>query len=156
MTKKAAKKITQKRVVDPTYAKSDEYQQVLSAIASEGKCPFCLQNFKYHKNDILKKEAGWLITKSSWPYENTKHHFLIINQTHKEKFCELTLADFQAVMILINWAIKKYEIKGGGLTFRFGQTKFTGATVCHLHFHLIVPEINPETNRAKTVSFPIG
>ena len=46
--------------------------------------------------------------------------------------------------------LKKYNIKGGVLALRFGDTAYTGATVCHLHFHLIVPK------KSQTVNFPIG
>ena len=52
--------------------------------------------------------------------------------------------------------IKKYKIKGGGLTLRFGEQNYTGATVLHLHFHLIVPKLKPKSKLAKIVNFPIG
>ena len=57
---------------------------------------------------------------------------------------------------LANFAIKKYKIKGGALAMRFGDTNYTGASVAHLHFHIISPKINKKTGRAKTVNFPIG
>ncbi|MBP7057414.1 hypothetical protein KBB08_02900, partial [Candidatus Gracilibacteria bacterium] len=69
---------------------------------------------------------------------------------------EVTDEDFHAVRTLGNWVIKKYNLKGGGLTFRFGDSIYTGATVRHLHMHLIVPTVNPETKQALPVSFPIG
>ena len=96
-----------------------------------------------------------MLTENSWPYPNTTHHFLIICDKHKEKFADLKLDDFAAVRYLVNWAGKKFSIKGGGLVIRFGDTNYTGATVCHLHFHLIVPELNKE-GVAITVPFPIG
>ena len=145
-----------KQVVDPTYAKSDEYKKVIATIAEQGDCPFCPENFKHHKKEILNTDGNWFITENSWPYDGTSHHLLLINTQHKEQFAELTPQDFQSVMNLVNWAIKKFELKGGGITLRFGETRLTGATVCHLHFHLIVPELDPQTNRGKTVNFPIG
>lgn len=144
------------RVVDPHNAKSEEYKQVINQIQNEGKCPFCPENFKYHKEPILKEEGDWLITKNSWPYVDTRHHFVAICRTHKEQFSDLTARDFADVSTLINWAIDEFNIPGGGIAMRFGDTKYTGATVCHLHMHLIVPEIDPETGRAKPVRFPIG
>ena len=80
---------------------------------------------------------------------------MIIGEKHKENFNELTESDFRSVKTLANWAIKKYKIKGGGLVIRFGNTDYTGATVCHLHFHLIYPK-STKDNMAKTVFFPIG
>lgn len=145
-----------KKVVDTRFAKTKDYRKTLEAIKAESKCPFCPENFIYHKKPILKKAGDWLITLSSWPYKNSKYHFLIIGLKHKEKFISLKLADFGSVMNLINWAEKKYKIKGGGLILRFGDTAYTGSTVCHLHFHLIIPQINKKTRQAKTVWFPVG
>ena len=140
-----------KKIVDPKNARSREYKEVIKTIVDKGQCPFCSDNFRYHKNPILKKSDGWIITESSWPYQNTQHHFIVLNlASHKENFSELTVNDFNYVRRLVNWATKKFRLQGGALAMRFGGTEWTGATVCHLHFHLIVPK------KGKTVSFPIG
>lgn len=146
-----------KKVVDPTYAKSEEYRQILESI-SQGRnnCPFCPKHFKYHKQPILKVAGDWLITRNSWPYKNAAEHFLLISKIHKETLTELSQADLQAVLELAKWAETEFKLPGGGLTLRFGDTVHTGATVCHLHFHLIVPKINKRTGRAHIVRFPIG
>jgi diadenosine tetraphosphate (Ap4A) HIT family hydrolase len=143
-------------VVDPHNAKSAEYKQVINQIQGEGKCPFCPENFKYHKEPILKEQGDWLITRNSWPYGDTEHHFIAICRTHKEQFSELTPQDFTDLSTLINWVTDEFDIPGGGFAMRFGDTRYTGATVVHLHAHLIVPQIDPETGRAKPVRFPIG
>ncbi len=139
-----------KRVVNPRFAKTAEYRKVIKSIEVEGKCPFCPENFKYHKHPILKRNRGWFITRCSWPYKNTDYHFLIISEKHRESLSFLASTDLFPVYRLANWAKIKFGIKGGALTVRFGDTDFTGATVCHLHFHLIVPK------RGKTVNFPVG
>ena len=142
------------KFVNPRFAKKGEYKEVISQIIKEGKCPFCPKNFKYHKNPILKIAGGWFITESSWPYKNSKHHFIIIGMKHKEKFRHLNKKDFSDIASLANWAIKKFKIKGGGLTLRFGETDYTGSSVAHLHFHLIVPKL--KKGKSMVVYFPIG
>lgn len=144
------RKKRKQKVVDPRFAKSEEYKGVIETIASEGKCPFCADNFKYHKNPILKKSKKWFITKCSWPYENTQRHFLIIGYEHKEKLSQMGENDWKEVGLLADWATSKFKLEGGALALRFGDTDYTGATVCHLHFHLITPQ------KSKTVNFPIG
>lgn len=146
-----------KKFVDKRFAKSADYGKVISEIESTSKCPFCKENFKYHKNPILKTEGEWLITKNSWPYENTEHHFILIGEKHKENFSELTIEDLSSVKKLIDWAVEEFKIPGGGLAIRFGDTGHTGSTVCHLHFHLIVPKKsdNPEKT-VEAVWFPFG
>lgn len=145
-----------KKVVDITYAKTEEYARILKQVIKEGKCPFCPENFKYHPQPILNKTENWFITQNTWPYQNARCHFLIIGKKHKENFNELSATDWKEIGELTNWAIKKYKITGGGLTMRFGDTRFSGSTVCHLHLHLISPELDKKTQRGKTVYFPIG
>lgn len=143
-----------KKFVNPRFARKGEYKEVIAVIIKEGKCPFCPENFKYHKNPILKKTKNWLITRSSWPYKNTREHLIIIGKKHKTNFKELTIADFKEVMSLANWANKKFKIAGGGLTLRFGDTNYTGSSVAHLHFHLITPKM--KNRKSIPVNFPIG
>ena len=145
-----------KRFVNLSNARKGEYQKIITKIALTGKCPFCKDNFKYHKEPIIKQKKDWLLTKASWPYKNIHCHFLILGEKHKENFSQLTKNDLITISYLTRWAIKKYQIKGGALAIRFGQTDYTGASVSHLHFHLISPEINKKTKRAKVVNFPIG
>lgn len=144
------------KFVNVKNARKGEYQKVIEQIAGTGKCPFCKENFKYHKKPIYSRKGSWFLTNNSWPYKNTKHHLVILGDKHKEEFSELTAKDFTAILYLINWAIKKWKIKGGALAMRFGNTDYTGASVSHLHFHIISPQINKKTKRANVVTFPIG
>ncbi|MBI4692285.1 MAG: HIT domain-containing protein [Candidatus Terrybacteria bacterium] len=140
-----------KKVVDIRFAiKRDGYREVIAEIEKKGKCPFCPDNFKYHKHPVLKKQGDWFITQISWPYKNNNFHFIIISKRHKEKISELLSNDMKNILSLAQWVAKKYKIKGGAIAMRFGKTDYTGATVCHLHAHLIAPKLG------KTVNFPIG
>ncbi len=134
-------------------ARKGEYKRVIEEIAKTGKCPFCKENFKYHKKPVLKQKGDWILTSVSWPYKNARCHFMILGGKHRENFSELARKDFDDVSYLTKWTIKKYKIKGGALAIRFGDTDFTGASVAHLHFHLISPKRDKKT---KTVEFPIG
>ena len=150
MREKKSKKI----LIDPRYAKGSKYTKVIKEIQNEGVCPFCPASFKWHTKPILKTEGNWFITENFNPYKNTQHHFLIIGKKHKELLSELTMLDLQAVWSLACWAIKKFQIEGGGIILRFGDTLYTGATIKHLHLHLIKPSI--KAGKVKPVFFPIG
>jgi len=145
-----------RKFVNLNFAKSKRYKDVLRVIEKTDKCPFCKENFKYHKKPILKREKNWFITENSWPYKNVQYHFLVISEKHKEDFIQLTPSDFREVSKLIKWIIEKYKIKGGALNLRFGEPVYTGSTVSHLHFHLIVPKVNKKTKKIKTVFFSVG
>jgi len=145
-----------KKVVNPRFTKGKgEYEKVINTIAFENKCPFCPDNFKYHKKPILNKEGSWFVTENSWPYKNAQYHFLIINTKHKESFAELTKKDWESLRILTAWVVKKYKLKGGAFALRFGDTDYTGASVCHIHAHIVYPKLN-KNKKTQTVIFPIG
>ena len=150
--------MTNTNLVDPANAGNAGYGNVINTILAKGVCPFCPENFHWHENPIIKQvPAGdnyWFITKNSWPYENSRHHFIIIGSAHITEMFELTSNDFSCVQILVKHVMEKYGISGGALMLRFGETLYTGATVVHLHFHFIVPKV--EDGKALPVWFPVG
>jgi diadenosine tetraphosphate (Ap4A) HIT family hydrolase len=143
-----------KRVVDPRFAKGSRYKKIIREIQKADVCPFCPENFRWHTKPILKRQGDWFITENFNPYKNAQYHFLAIKKTHKERLEELSVRDWKELSGLLAWTIKKYHLKGGGFAMRFGDTALTGATVCHIHAHLIVPKI--KKGNAETVWFPIG
>lgn len=140
--------------VDTRNAKSEDYRNVLKEIIKAGVCPFCPENFRWHTNPILHRNGLWLITKSFQPYPDSKHHLLMIGQVHKENLEELGPEDMTSILGLATWAKKRYQIPGGGITMRFGDGLYSGATVKHLHAHLIEPVV--KDNKVSPVYFPIG
>lgn len=144
------------KFVDPQNARSGDYQRDLNEIAASGVCPFCPENFRWHRKPILGRFGNWFITEANEPYPNAQWHFLIIGAKHKEHLRELDADDFINVQLLISLIIGEFQIRGFGLTLRSGETKCSGATIRHLHWHLIVPRVNPATGTANPVSFPIG
>lgn len=145
-----------KSFVQAQFAKSRDYRRVLATIEGTRHCPFCKENFKYHRQPILKRSGGWIATLNSWPYKGTRIHGLLIAEAHKERFEELAPKDFSAVSRLTRWLIRRYRIRGGGLLLRFGDPRYTGATVRHLHFQIIEPVRAARSGKVKTVYFPIG
>ena len=144
------------KVVNRDNARHGEYREVIEKIDGIGKCPFCPDNFIYHKKPILKRRGGWFLTENSWPYKDTSHHLIIIGKKHKENFSELTNKDFGDVASLAKWAIKKNRIQGGAFAMRFGNTGIAGSSVAHIHFHIISPQKNQKTQLYKKVAFTIG
>ena len=145
-----------KEIVEPKFARTKEYRNVLGIFKKAGNCPFCKDAFKTLKKPVLKKEKGWFVTTNTWPYKNTKYHFLIISEKHNENIADFKKSDFESVFKLIKWLVKKYKIKGGGVALRFGETAYSGSTVRHSHFHLISPRAKRGTKDSKTVIFSIG
>jgi diadenosine tetraphosphate (Ap4A) HIT family hydrolase len=126
----------------------------MGEIVAERVCPLC-PPLKWHTKPILEDDGKWFITENSHPYEAAQHHLLIIPKRHIELLSELETEDLESILALSNWATREFDIRGGGLTMRFGETLFTGATVKHLHAHLIVPKVDGD-RVVSPVYFPIG
>lgn len=148
------KKENQPPKVDPRNARDEKYKRVMGEILKEGVCPFCPETFKWHTKPILEHNGEWFITENFNPYKNTQFHFLIIGKEHKELLSDLSARDWESISSLISWAVENFKIEGGGITMRFGDTLFTGATIKHIHAHLIVPTV--KKGKALPVYFPIG
>jgi hypothetical protein len=128
---------------DPQNARFAEQRKVMEESEKSGECPFCWNYLeRYHLEPILKKGQFWLVTANHWPYEFTRHQFLLIYRDHAENIIEIDAAAGAELLELTTWLIKEYNIKGGGLSMRFGETQFSAASVKHLHAQLIEPDAN--------------
>ena len=124
-------------------ARYDDQRQVMEDIKSDGACPFDEENLaKYHTPPILRQGKYWTITANQWPYEHTRVHLLAIARQHVESIDELDSRAGEELFEHVRWAIKEFQIQFGGLTMRFGDVKHNGASVNHLHAHIIVPDKN--------------
>ena len=127
---------------DNTSFRSDStYRSVIDEIKKDGVCPFCPENFaKYHKNPILKEGAHWLLTNNMYPYGGTKRHVLILHKAHVETFTDVSPEACAEFKTLVDVFIKETGLPGGTLIMRFGDTRYTGASVRHLHANLVSPD----------------
>ena len=128
-------------------ARSDDQRGVLEQILAGGFCPFCPEHlFKHHTQPILRETTHWWFTRSRWPYACTKHHFLIICKQHIESLSDPPLMNDPTIMLeqmdLVAWAIECYNLVGGALFVRFGDPRFNGASVKHLHWHLLQANVD--------------
>ncbi len=126
---------------------SQAYRQVINQIKDDGVCPFCPDQLKkYHKNPILEEGAYWVVTSNMYPYKGAKHHLLLIHKEHVSSIEDLSAKAWTELHTLINKEIKKLRIPGGTFFMRFGDTQYTGATVTHLHCHIVSRDldINPD------------
>ena len=124
--------------INLAHGRPGKYSQLLEKISKAGVCPFCVKNLKlYHKKPILKKTNNWLLTTNQNPYQGLKSHWLLINNKHLTKLSDLKPADWLDLERLLKWLENKYTIPGGAFFIRFGDTNYTGASVTHLHAHLV-------------------
>ena len=120
-----------------TRARGD-YAARLAQIEASGDCPFCQENLgKYHPKPIIFANEHWLVTENAWPYEGTRHQFVLICRRHIEAAEHLPAGGWEALGEAHRRLVAEYRLDGGTLLLRSGQTDFTGASVAHLHAQLI-------------------
>lgn len=142
--------------IDKQYAKNPRYRRQLERFERAGTCPFCPEQFPLLRKPILHKAGQWFVVWNTHKYKNSRRHLLIVSRQHKESLQDLSPRDLADVIRLVRRLAKTYAIRGGGLFLRFGDTRFTGATVKHLHFHLVVPKLTQTRDKAEPVYVPIG
>ena len=116
----------------------DEYAQALAKIEEAGICPFCEEHLpKHHGKPILFRNAHWIVTENAWPYEGTRHQFVLIARDHIESAEVLSSEAWEALGSAYRRLVSDYQLEGATLLLRTGMTEYTGASVAHLHAQLI-------------------
>ena len=129
----------EKSFVDASEFHDDGQREVMKQIEKAGVCPFCRANLStYHREPVLWENAGWLITKNDYPYKGSRYHLLLICRRHVDDVLQLNSSDYLDLREAINWVIRRWRIKGGTFLWRFGDISYNGASVRHLHVHIIV------------------
>jgi ATP adenylyltransferase len=150
--------VTRKQRVDTKNAvvvKRSDYVHTLTEIVAGGFCPFCEEHlFKHHRRPLIYKSAHWLVTENSWPYKGSRFHILFIARTHIEKTEDLSSAMWADLQKLYKKIVREKKTKGATLFIRSGDTKITGASVNHLHAHLVVG--SPRTKSAEPITALVG
>lgn len=124
--------------VNPNLARSEEYKKTLEKIKSEGHCPFCWENLgKEHKKPILKKTKFWLVTENQFSYQKARVKLLIIFKEHTNSIFDMPSEAWDELRQIYRWITFVFDINGSTLFNRQGDTRYTGGTVMHLHFHVI-------------------
>ncbi|MBQ6450193.1 hypothetical protein IJJ08_04840 [bacterium] len=127
----------------------------MQACLDNCESPFLPQNLaKYHHLPVIKQGKYWYITKNQWPYDHTRQHYLIIANQYWTKLEHITPEAGAEALQLAQWLKDYLNIPGGALCIRFGDTNYSGATIDHLHWQFIVPDIEaPDYQR---VHFTVG
>lgn len=123
--------------VNEQNSKRGHYADVIKDIADKQVCPFCPEQLtNFHKNPI-RKYGHWIVTNNMYPYRPVKQHILLIHEQHIEHVRDLSNEAWIELHEVIKQEASERKMVGGAFMMRFGDTHFTGASVAHLHAHLV-------------------
>lgn len=133
--------------VNMRHVRTKEQQALFEKIQKAQVCSFC-EDFcrgkapTFHPLPVIRDLKYWVLTRCFPPFGKAKEHFLIVSKYLDEEGQHLMFPVFPPeawaeLGELIAWAINEYQLPGGAFFFRFGDTDYTGASVSHLHCHII-------------------
>jgi diadenosine tetraphosphate (Ap4A) HIT family hydrolase len=75
-----------------------------------------------------------------WPYEWTKNggqHLMLFLKTHAEEASQVPTGAWDEIGTVLSEMSRRLGIPGGALYVRFGDPAWTGATLRHVHAHVL-------------------
>ena len=113
-------------------------------LEAQGLCLFCPDGLARHsRQQILFQTRHWSVTPNAFPYPGTRLHLLLVPGQHAADLLDLDEAVRQDFWAALGAVRDRYELSYYGLGVRNGDCRFTGATVRHVHAHVLVGAADP-------------
>ena len=133
--------------VNMRHVRTEAQQSLYERIQGAKVCSFC-EDFcrgkepAFHPNPVILDMKYWVLTECFPKLEGAKEHFLVVSTflDQEEKhplFPTLPAEAWAEFGVLLQWTITRYQLPGGAFFFRFGDTDYTGASISHLHGHIV-------------------
>ena len=133
-------------------ARSDRQKNQYQSIAESGLCPFCPEHygtFAHQEPPIHESKHWYTIENKIGKYDYTLLHDVIITRRHVQFIDELSDEEWQDLKENMAYFRRVKKLGFGAVGMRFGDPVETGASVGHLHAHLVQPD--PEQTSAERV-----
>jgi diadenosine tetraphosphate (Ap4A) HIT family hydrolase len=121
-----------------------EQREIMESLAVTGECFLCSDTITriaalypdfattpIHEGDYL------FVKKNDFPYEGSVLHLLIVPKRHVTSVEDFLPEEFLELQDMIRWINITFNVQGASFFLRYGDTSFTGATLSHLHFHVV-------------------
>jgi len=109
-----------------------------------GICLFCPEHLASHpRQRILMSTEHWSVTPNEYPYAGTSLHLLLVPHQHAGDLLELSDEVRSDFWVALAATAKAHGVRHYGLGVRNGACQFTGATITHVHAHVLVGSEDP-------------
>lgn len=117
-------------------------------LEAAGICLFCPGDPREEipERTVVWESERWTVLPNDFPYKGTMLHLLVVPHRHVNDMLDLdeeSLSEFWDVLKVIR---ERFNLDHYGLGVRNGNCSFTGATIAHVHAHILVgdPAADPE------------
>jgi ATP adenylyltransferase len=122
----------------------------MQRLDADGICLFCPEGLRWQADQgrpgVLWETKHWIVRPNEFPYSGTQLHLLLIPRDHVGDVLDLGAAAQADFWTALGWVRDRYQLTYYGLGMRNGDCRYTGATIRHVHAHVLVgdPTTEPE------------
>lgn len=138
--------------------RTQEQLENMLRLEAAGSCLFCPEHLG---NDpaqrVVYRSALWTVTPNAYPYRGTRLHLLLVPDEHVTDLLDLSDAAKADMWTVLAWIRSEYGLAFHSLLARNGACEFTGATIRHVHMHVVQGDVDDphhEPVRTKLSSRP--
>lgn len=121
------------------HARTPEQLAEMRRLDAAGVCLFCPEHLGSHpRQRVLFGTRHWTATLNEFPYPGTSLHLLLVPHQHAADLLELGDEARADLWVALATAVEREGLSYYGLGVRNGDCRFTGATIRHVHAHVLV------------------
>jgi ATP adenylyltransferase len=125
--------------------RSAEQLAEMRRLEAAGVCLFCPDELGRHAGAAgFLHTRHWTVLPNDFPYAGTSLHLLLVPRQHAGDLLDLDAAAQADFFTALAAARERYGLGYYGLGVRNGDCRYTGATIAHLHAHVLVAPPEPE------------
>jgi diadenosine tetraphosphate (Ap4A) HIT family hydrolase len=120
-------------------ARTPEQLADMRELDAAGICLFCPDGLRRHaRQQILFATGHWTVTPNEFPYPGTALHLLLVPREHAADLLDLSAAAQADFWHVLGQVRERHGLGHYGLGVRNGDCRYTGATIRHVHAHVLV------------------
>jgi diadenosine tetraphosphate (Ap4A) HIT family hydrolase len=125
-------------------ARTPDQVAEMRRLDAAGICLFCPDGLARHPPErIVLRTWHWTVLRNDFPYRGTRLHLLLVPRQHATDLTGLhadSQRDFWRVLAAV---VRDHQLTYYGLGVRNGDCRYTGASIEHVHAHLLVGDPDP-------------
>jgi diadenosine tetraphosphate (Ap4A) HIT family hydrolase len=149
-----------------SFGRDPNYFEMLQKANASNRCLLCPEEIEKNnpRESILRELGGWVLMRSLFPYKFTESnpeiaegHILVFTIRHVISPTELNADERNGFWNICETAQNEFGAKTSAIVMRYSTEEdhhSIGASIQHLHAHIITPRFDPVTKRVPGANSP--